>query len=80
MLGPVDLDDWTYDERDELSATLRRHDAVHAVVTGADARAQAFPPPLRALVCRFASQEFLGLDEIKMIVAVLPAQAARRVA
>ncbi len=64
MLGPVDLADWTYDECDLISALLRRHDAIHAIACGADARASAFPLHLRDRACRFARQEGLGFDDL----------------
>jgi hypothetical protein len=57
MLGPADLEDWTYDERDMVCAALRRHDSIHAVVMGADQSAGGFPDHLRAQVCRFAAQD-----------------------
>ena len=78
MLGPVDLDDWAYDERDMLSALLRRHDAVHAIVTGADAGATAFPKPLRKLVCRFARQDLLPMADLHRIAEALPATPEKR--
>lgn len=71
MLGPVDLADWTYDERDHLSAILRRHDAVHAVATGRDACALAFPAAIRELVRRFAAQERLSMEELCAIARTL---------
>ena len=64
MLGPADLEDWTYDERDLVSGWLRRHDAVHAVVTGRDATASAFPATLRELVRRFACHEELAMADL----------------
>jgi hypothetical protein len=67
MLGPADLEDWTYDERDMISAALRRHDSIHAVVTGADRSASAFPDSLRHYVCRFVAQEEIALDDLFMI-------------
>ncbi len=67
MLGPADLEDWTFDERDMVCALLRRHDAIHAVVTGADRQATAFPNTLRSSVCRFVAQEELALDDLVMI-------------
>lgn len=76
MLGPADLADWTYDERDLVSGWLRRHDAVHAVVTGRDAAAQAFPPHLRDLACRFARQEQLALEELVSLAQALAVRAA----
>ena len=76
MLGPVDLADWTYDERDLLSGWLRRHDAVHAVATGLDAAAAAFPPGLRDLARRFARQERLELDDLWRLVQAIGAGKA----
>jgi hypothetical protein len=67
MLGPADLEDWTYDERDMVCALLRRHDSIHAVVMGKDRSAAAFPAHLRDQVCRFAAQDELALDELSMI-------------
>ncbi len=64
MLGPADLEDWTFDERDMVSAMLRRHDAIHAVVTGADRQASAFPFALRDPVCRFVAQEDMTLADL----------------
>lgn len=72
MIGPADLADWTYDERDELSAYLRRQDSIHAVVTGADATARAFPGPVRRLVRLFAAQHMLSMDDLHAIAAELP--------
>ena len=71
MLGPIDLADWTYDERDRLSALLRRHDAVYAVATGRDARALAFPASVRDLVRRFAAQERLRMEDLLEIARAL---------
>lgn len=71
MLGPVDLADWTYDERDRLSALLRRHDAVHAVAIGRDKGALAFPAAIRDLVRRFAAQERLRLEDLMEIARAL---------
>lgn len=67
MLGPADLEDWTYDERDMISAALRRHDSIHAVVTGADQSASAFPDMMRAHVCRFAAHEEIAMDDLWLI-------------
>jgi hypothetical protein len=64
MLGPADLEDWTYDERDIVSAWLRRQDAVHALVTGRDLAAKGFPPNLRNIARRFAACEQLPLEDL----------------
>ena len=64
MLGPADLEDWTYDERDIVSGWLRRHDAVHALLTGRDTAAKAFPPNVRDIARRFAAQEELPLEDL----------------
>jgi len=74
MLGPADLEDWTFDERDLVSGWLRRHDAIHAVVTGRDGTASAFPPSMRELACRFACQEELGLDDLWRLAAAIGAR------
>ena len=76
MLGPADLEDWTYDERDLVSGWLRRHDAVHAVVTGRDRTASAIPPAVRDLARRFASQEELRLDDLWRLAEAIGARAA----
>ncbi len=76
MLGPADLEDWTYDERDLVAGWLRRHDAVHAVVTGRDVTASAFPPPLRDLARRFACHEDLPLDELWRLAEAIGARAS----
>ena len=67
MLGPADLEDWTYDERDMVCAALRRHDSIHAVVTGVDQSATGFPDHLRVHVCRFVAQDDIALDDLWMI-------------
>ena len=67
MLGPADLEDWTYDERDMICAALRRHDSIHAVVTGFDGSAAGFPDHLRHHVCRFVAQEEIAMDDLWMI-------------
>jgi hypothetical protein len=76
MLGPADLADWTFDERDLVSGWLRRHDKVHAVVTGLDAAASAFPEALRELARRFAAQEQLPMDDLWRLAASIGGQAA----
>ena len=62
MLGPADLEDWTFDERDLVSGWLRRQDAVHAVVTGQDVSASAFPPAVRALARAVPACPLVVLD------------------
>jgi hypothetical protein len=74
MLGPADLEDWTYDERDIVSGWLRRQDAVHALVTGRDAVAKAFPPNVRDLARRFAAQEQLPLEDLWRLAEVVGAR------
>ena len=74
MLGPADLEDWTFDERDLVSGWLRRQDAVHAVVTGQDVSASAFPPAVRALARRFACQEELRLEELWCLAEAMGAR------
>lgn len=75
MLGPADLEDWTYDERDLVSGWLRRQDAVHALVTGR-AAAAAFPPGVRDIARRFASHEELPIDELWRLAEAIGARAA----
>ncbi len=77
MLGPADLEDWTYDERDIVCAALRRHDSIHAVVTGADQSAIGFPVHLRGHVCRFAAQGEMAMDDLWMIAEWLGCFARR---
>lgn len=77
MLGPADLEDWTYDERDMVCAALRRHDSIHAVVTGADQSAIGFPDHLRGHVCRFAAQDDIALDDLWLIAEWLGCFARR---
>ncbi len=76
MLGPADLEDWTYDERDIVSGWLRRQDAVHALVTGRDVAAKAFPPNVRDLARRFACQEELPLEDLWRLAEVVGARAS----
>ena len=76
MLGPADLEDWTYDERDLISGWLRRQDVVHAVVTGADRTANAFPPQVRDLARRFACCEELPIDQLWRLAKAIGARAA----
>ena len=71
MLGPADLADWTFDERDLILAMLRRHDGVHALMTGADSAASAFPPALRGLARRFAAHEDLTLADLQSLAQAL---------
>jgi hypothetical protein len=71
MLGPADLADWTFDERDLILAMLRRHDGVHALITGADSAASAFPPALRGLARRFAAHEDLTLADLQSLAQAL---------
>jgi hypothetical protein len=78
MLGPADLEDWTYDERDLVSGWLRRQDAVHAVVTGRDGAANGFPPPLRELARRFACQEELAVADLWRLAEAIGAGASRQ--
>ena len=76
MLGPADLADWTFDERDLILAMLRRHDAVHALMTGADSAASAFPPALRGLARRFAAHEELTLADLQSLAEAIGAAHA----
>jgi hypothetical protein len=76
MLGPADLEDWTYDERDIVSAWLRRQDAVHALVTGRAVAAKAFPPNVRDIARRFAACEELPLEDLWRLAEVVGARAA----
>jgi hypothetical protein len=76
MLGPADLADWTYDERDLISGWLRRLDCVHALVTGRDAAASAFPPHVRDIARRFACQEELPLEDLLRLAEAIGAKAA----
>jgi hypothetical protein len=76
MLGPADLEDWTYDERDLVCGWLRRHDAVHALVTGRDVSANAFPTPVRDIARRFARHEDVALDDLWRLAEAIGARAA----
>jgi hypothetical protein len=76
MLGPADLEDWTFDERDLVSGWLRRHDAVHAVVIGRDNAASAFPPGLRDLARRFACCEELPVEDLWRLAEAIGARTA----
>jgi hypothetical protein len=77
MLGPADIKDWNYDERDMICAALRRHDSIHAVVSGADQSAIGFPDHLRGHVCRFAAQDDMAMDDLWMIAEWLGCFARR---
>ena len=77
MLGPADIKDWNYDERDIVCAALRRHDSIHAVVTGADQSACGFPDHLRVQVCRFAAQDEIAMDDLWTIAEWLGCFARR---
>jgi hypothetical protein len=76
MLGPADLEDWTYDERDLVSGWLRRQDVVHALVIGRDVAASAFPPGVRDIARRFACHEELPLEDLWRLAEVVGAPAA----
>ena len=77
MLGPADIKDWNYDERDMISAALRRHDSIHAVVSGADQAAIGFPDHLRSHVRRCAAQDDIAMDDLWMIAEWLGCFARR---
>ena len=62
MLGPVDLDDWQYDRRDELSLMLRRHPIITGIARGADPTGRGAPPGVRGPAGAFAAQGFLPVS------------------
>ena len=71
MLGPVDLDDWKYDRRDELSWMLRRHPIIAGIARGADPTGRGAPPSVRAPAVLFAAQGFLTIDTLEALACAL---------
>ena len=71
MLGPVDLDDWQYDRRDELSWMLRRHPIIAGIARGADPTGRGAPPGVRAPAVLFAAQGFLTMDSLEALACAL---------
>ena len=71
MLGPVDLDDWKYDRRDELSLMLRRHPIITGIARGADPTGRGAPPGVRAPAVLFAAQGFLTMDSLEALACAL---------
>jgi len=71
MLGPVDLEDWQYDRRDELSMILRRHPVIQGIARGADPCGDGAPPGVRAPAVAFAAQAFLTMDCLEALACAL---------
>jgi len=71
MLGPVDLEDWQYDRRDELSLMLRRHPVIEGIACGDDPCGEYAPVGVRGPAMLFAAQAFLPMDILEALACAL---------
>ena len=71
MLGPVDLEDWDFDRRDELSLRLRRDPRVEMIAAGIDEAGRGVPDGVRGAALAFARQALLPIETLEDLAASL---------
>ncbi|HEY8580961.1 MAG TPA: hypothetical protein VIL72_13810 [Beijerinckiaceae bacterium] len=69
MLGPVDLEDWTFDRRDLLSMRLRRHPTIEDLARSGDGTGLA--AEIRAAAAAFARQALLPMEALEALADAL---------
>jgi hypothetical protein len=75
MLGPIDLDDWQFDDSDMIAAELRMHPLIRSAANSPKLVAKALagaPKSVSTLLKAFVANKPLSADELALLKANLP--------